>query len=111
MKVTAKVPLPTRLAVRDHMLETFTKVARNRNKYSKEVPCVDDPSRTELEWIARERDVMCSAVNRMRSGRGLSPISLKDFMRIERRAVGSADYDTKLALYCAELALDEIDLT
>lgn len=59
----------------------------------------------DTDWVAAERATMHAAVNAERALRGLDAVSLEKFMRFERMAVGHVDYSTKLALYCAELAL------
>lgn len=108
MIVTVKVPLRERLILRDHMLGVFRKYAAERPRRQEWVPDFTNPGREELGWVIYEREQMCAEVNKVRSARGLQPILIKDFARIERQAVGHSDYDTKLSLYCAELALGEI---
>lgn len=86
------------------MLVTFNSAAKERPKRQAFVPAVGGRG-TELEWIAFERDTMLSAVNKERSARSLAPVTIAQFTKVENLAVGHSDYDTKLSLYCAELAL------
>lgn len=62
---------------------------------------------TDLTWIVYERRMMWQAVNRMRRGRGKSPLSMDEVERVERLAVGHTDYTPKFARYCAELVTDK----
>lgn len=103
-----KAPLRARLVLKDQMLRTFQEAAKERGDRSDWVPVPGDPTFQELKWIKFERDVMLEAVNHERSARGLSPINIRNFMMVERLAVGHSDYANKLALYCAQLAVDEI---
>lgn len=54
-------------------------------------------------WIAAERQLMLSAVNRLRLAAGRNSLPLSQIERVERQALGHADYAHKFALYCAEL--------
>lgn len=57
------------------------------------------------EWIALERQTMLEAVNEYRLSHGAQPVNVDEISRVEQFAVGHVDYSSKLALYCAELAL------
>lgn len=92
------------LSVRDRMLLTFNSAAQERPKRQEFVPVVGGRG-TELGWIAYERETMLLAVNQERLARGLEPVTVAQFTKVENLAVGHSDYDTKLSLYCAELAL------
>jgi hypothetical protein len=59
----------------------------------------------DTAWLDVEIDVMHHAVNCDRSKRGLADLSRDVIVRTERMASGLADYSSKFALYCAELAL------
>ena len=99
--------IPERLKLRDAMLAVFQTAAKERPKRPGVVPIPGDPRWTELAWVSFERDTMLAAVNKERSVRGLLPVTLQHFMRVEQLAVGHSDYCTKFALYCAELAMGE----
>ncbi len=103
-----KVPLRERLALTDQMLNTFREAAKERNARSNWIPGPGEPTAQELAWNNFERGIMVDAVNFERSARNLPPVSVRNFMIVERLAVGHSDYATKLALYCAELAVGEI---
>lgn len=60
----------------------------------------------DLSWISRELQVMLDAINTERTRRHLSPVTMETLQRRERLAQGHIDYSRKVALYCAELALD-----
>lgn len=85
-----------KMELHDHLREVLSKA---QEKYRKECE--------GLEWVEKERNAMFNEINRQRSARGLSPISLKELMRVESMACGHIDYSTKFALYCAELVLDK----
>lgn len=104
------VSLRDRRAIQDQMLQTFQVAAKDRDKRKDYVPVPGDPTWGEPGYVAFERDVMLKAVNKERSARGMAPVSLQDFMRVEQLAVGHTDYATKFSLYCAELAVGEIDI-
>lgn len=104
------IPLKDRMALKAQMLKTFQDAAKERPKREEHVPRPGEPTWTEPGWVAFERDTMLTAVNKERSARGFDPVSLQMFMRVEQLAVGHSDYSTKLALYCAELAVGEIDI-
>lgn len=53
----------------------------------------------ELEWVTYERTEMYKAVNAIR------PMPLEQIEKAEMCACGHADYTSKFALYCAELAI------
>lgn len=57
----------------------------------------------DLSWIVYERRMMWQAVNRLRRDRGKSALTLEDIERVEKSAVGHADYTNKFAFYCAAL--------
>lgn len=61
------------------------------------------------EWVDVELDVMHHAVNCERSKRGLPDIERSKVVSVERMACGHTDYSSKFALYCAELALPEVE--
>ena len=105
-----KVPLRDRRAIQEQMFQTFQDAAKDRDKRKDYVPVPGDPTWGEPGYVAYERDVMLTAVNKERSARGLAPVTIRDFMRVEQLAVGHTDYSTKLSLYCAELAVGEIDI-
>lgn len=58
----------------------------------------------ELEWVVFERETMFMAVHAKRAKMGKRPIGIDMIKRAERSASGHADYSSKFALYCAELA-------
>jgi hypothetical protein len=104
------VRLSERLALQAQMLITFQKAAKERHKRHEQVPMPGERTLTEAGWVAFERNTMLGAVNAERLIRGLGPVIREMFMRVEQLAVGHSDYSTKLALYCAELAIGEIDI-
>jgi len=55
------------------------------------------------EWVLHERQTMHDAVNHARSRIGRAPVDISEIEHVERRALGSADYSNKFAMYCAEL--------
>lgn len=92
-------------AMTSSMADLLSRLAVDRPKRTNWVPVPGDPTRTELEWVTYERTALLSAVNRERLARGLGPISVEDFIRVENLAVGHSDYSLKLSLYCAEMSL------
>lgn len=102
--------LSDRLALQAQMLTTFQTAAKERHKRREQVLVPGERTLTEAGWVAFERNTLLGAVNTERVARGLGSVSREMFMRVEQLAVGHSDYSTKLALYCAELAIGEIDI-
>lgn len=81
--------------------------AAQKERPQRQETIVQPDGTQELGWIVYERDLMFREVNRARSELGLPPVELKVVERAERKAVGSADYPLKFALYCRDVVLDE----
>lgn len=79
--------------LRDELLEVLTKLQEERPR--------------RKDWVEFERQSMFHAVNSRRILMSKKVVSMDDFMKAERLAVGHSDYSSKFALYCAELVLKE----
>lgn len=86
----------------DTMRHVLTEAAKHRDQ--RETVVGEGPD-AELGWVLYEREQMTSAVNFARTHRGLPALTVDDVRRVEREAEGHADYASKFAFYCAELAL------
>lgn len=105
------VPIQTKLGLIASFEAVFQKAAQERKKRQE---FVQDPLETRFAytvpgWVLFERDAMHAAVNAERASRGLPPIELKAIERVERLACGHVDYSRKYPLYCAEIALGEVE--
>jgi hypothetical protein len=56
------------------------------------------------EFVFYERKAMFEAVNARRQAQGLPEVDVREIEACEDQALGHSDYDSKFALYCAELA-------
>lgn len=74
------------------------------------VPDLYDPTKetTMLQWNIFELHTMEIAVNEIREKRNRPKITFADIRKIETKAIGHSDYTHKLALYCADLALETL---
>lgn len=90
------------MQARDIMLAVLTEAAKHRDQ--RETVVGEGPD-AELGWVLYEREQMTGAVNFARLSRGLPTLTTDDVRRVEREAEGHADYASKFAFYCAELAL------
>lgn len=79
-------------------------LARAQEQRDERPDLVDGPDGPECEWAAYERARMHETVNAIRAEHGLTVVPVEDIIRVERQAVGHADYSLKFAFYCAELA-------
>jgi hypothetical protein len=93
-------PMTTLKAATDCLRATLTAAQEER---AQRPDLVSGPDGPECEWAAYERARMHAKVNEIRTDRGLPHVPLEDIMRVERQAVGHADYSLKFAFYCAEL--------
>ena len=90
------------LEIKERFLTTLQGVMKYRPKLRHFVTRPD--GKREVAWMGLERHAMMSEVNRVRYARGLGLVGLDDIERIENYSTG-ADYASKVALRCAELAL------
>lgn len=90
------------MQVRDTMADVLTTAAKHRHKRE---DVVGTGSYTELGWVVYEREQMTNAVNLVRLNRGLPAVTVEDVRSVEHEAEGHADYASKFAFYCAELAI------
>jgi hypothetical protein len=90
------------MAIRDTMRQTLSDAMDHRDERRDLVP---DGLRTVPAWVHYERETMATAVNTVRTSRGLESVTLKDVARVEQQAAGHVDYFQKFAFYCAELAI------
>lgn len=82
--------------VREHMAAVLAKEVAKREE-------------RRYHFLEPEIDAMHSEVNTLRRARGLVPVMRQRIERLDDMATG-ADWSSKFALYCAELALgmDEV---
>lgn len=103
------VPIRDKLSLKAHfkklLNDTATKAERGKRNEWVTIAGENNPG-----WVFHERETMWQEVNRQRSARGFPPVTLLDIKRVEQLAVGHVDYDSKFALYCAELSLGERDI-
>ncbi len=95
--------------LRDEMLQVLSAAQKERSKRLNMVEIVNAWGHKEnvCAWAVYEMNTMLTEVNKRRSSRRLSPISLNDIQKVESSACGHSDYSSKFALYCAELTIRE----
>jgi phosphopantetheine adenylyltransferase len=92
--------LDQKLALRNEFLAVLTAAQQERMDRQ---DIVDG----ELEWVRFERETMHRAVNEARGEAGKQPLPIDAVERVESSATGHSDYNSKFALYCAELVLEQ----
>ncbi len=104
-----QVTLSVKLALIKEMEGVFQAAAKERNKRPDVVADPVNPRWTAPAWMVFERERMHAAVNAERARRGLVPVDLRAIARVESLACGHVDYAKKYPLYCAEIALGEVE--
>ena len=95
------------MKVRDRMLTVLGEAQKERDARPDLIKTEEYPF-TECAWALYERTRMMDEVNAVRKEINKPPVEMRDVTWIENMAAGHSDYSSKFALYCAELALDEL---
>ena len=61
-------------------------------------------------WFILESEAILDEVNRVRGEGGNAKMSMQHYRAKERLAHGHSDYSRKLALYCTELVIEDLEV-
>ncbi|MFA5758912.1 MAG: hypothetical protein WC942_06110 [Clostridia bacterium] len=82
------------------LLDVFLRAAQKRTQFNK-----FDKENNTWEWVLYERMSLLDRVNEFRRSNKLPEVGVDNIINAEKKAIGHTDYASKLALYCAEVAV------